>query len=280
MSKLKLLAPAKVNLFLHVLGRRSDGYHNLQTAFQFLDFHDELTFSKRSDRQISLTLSPKNLAPIAVQQNLVWRAAKLLQEQTETPFGVDIHLTKNIPIGAGLGGGSSDAASTLLALNTLWQLNQSRPELAELGLKLGADVPVFIHGHASFAEGIGEQCAPINPPECWALIIVPACQISTAEIFAAPELTRNNSPITIDDFLTRGGGNDCELVVRQRYPAVDQALNWLNQYGPAKMTGTGSCVFAFFQSQQEALAIQRKMPKNLHGFVTQTLNRSPTYPCV
>lgn len=272
MKTLSIKAPAKLNLFLHITGQRLDGYHTLQTAFQFLDYCDELTFEIRDDDKIHLT---DKLPGVATEDNIIWRAANLLQQTTQCKFGADIKLKKHIPMGGGLGGGSSDAATTLLALNHLWQTHLSKKQLAELGLQLGADVPVFIHGKAAFAEGIGEVLQFITPPEPWYLVLVPDCQISTAEIYRAPELTRNTAPITIRQFLDRGGHNDCEPVVRKRYPAVERALDWLAQYAPAKMTGTGACVFASFAAHQQALTIAAQVPKHLHSFVARGLNTSP-----
>jgi 4-diphosphocytidyl-2-C-methyl-D-erythritol kinase len=272
MTSLIAKAPAKINLFLHITGQRPDGYHTLQTLFQFLDYCDELTFSIRNDNKINLIAE---LPTVPTEENIIWRAAKLLQKTTQCKFGADIKLKKIIPMGGGLGGGSSDAATTLLALNHLWQTNLSKQQLAELGLQLGADVPVFIHGKAAFAEGIGEHLQFITLPEPWYLVLVPECQVNTAEIYRAPELTRNTAPITIRELLSRGGHNDCEAVVRNRYSAVAQALDWLAQYAPAKMTGTGACVFASFDTQQQALAVAAQAPKHLHSFVARGLNASP-----
>lgn len=269
---LSLHAPAKINLFLHVIGRRSDGYHNLQTAFQFLELSDELSFSLSPS--IILASSPLNIPP---EKNLIWRAAHLLQQHTKSNKGATITVKKRVPVGAGLGGGSSDAATTLVALNHLWQTQLSQAELLQLGLQLGADVPVFIHGHSAFAEGIGEKLVSLDLPEKWCLCIIPPCEISTAEIFAAKELTRNTTPITIDDFLIRGGHNDCEAVVRHRYQEVNEAFAWLEQFAVPRLTGTGCAVFALFDTQQEALAICAKMPKNLQGLVSKTINLSPLY---
>lgn len=262
-------APAKLNLFLHIINRRADGYHNIQTVFQFLDFYDELQFNLRTDEQINLTIQNANLP---IEENLIMRAALLLQQTSQSKLGADIVLTKNIPIGAGLGGGSSNAAATLLALNNLWQTHLSQQQLMALGKQLGADVPVFIYGKAAWAEGIGDQLQPVTLTEPWYLLLHPNCHVPTAEIYAAQELTRNTSPITINQFFDRGGHNDFESVVRRRYPEVDAALNWLTQFAPARMTGTGSCVFAAFAEQQQALAIAAKVPKNFQSIVAQGLN--------
>lgn len=267
-----IFAPAKLNLFLHILSRRTDGYHNIQTIFQFLNYYDELQFQLRNDGQINLMIENESLP---VEKNLVTRAALLLQQTSQSKCGADIILKKNIPIGAGLGGGSSDAAATLLALNNLWKTHLSQTELMALGKQLGADVPVFIYGKSAWAEGIGDQLQSISLPQPWYVVLVPRCHVPTAEIYAAQELTRNTSPITINEFLHRGGRNDFEPTVRLRYPEVAAALDWLSQFAPAKMTGTGSCVFAAFAEQHQALAIATKVPKNFQNFVAQGLNDSP-----
>lgn len=271
MKTISLPAPAKINLFLHVLGKRPDGYHNIQTAFQFLDFCDQLNFSLRTDGKINLS----STLAIPDEKNLIFRAANLLQQKTETHFGVDIALEKHIPMGGGLGGGSSNAATTLLALNQLWQIHYDLPILAKLGATLGADVPVFIYGEAAWAEGKGDQLQKISPPENWCLLVIPSCLVSTEEIYAAPELTRNTPPITIGKFLESGGHNDCEPVVRNRYAEIDQALTWLTNFGPAKMTGTGSCIYVMFATEQQALDVFKQIPKNLRAVVAKALNQSP-----
>ena len=265
-------APAKLNLFLHVTGRRTDGYHLLQTVFQFIDYSDLLDFTVRPDGKL---LRNSNYAGISIEDDLVIRTAKFLQTETGCDLGAEISVHKRIPVGGGLGGGSSDAATTLVALNQLWGLGLSTERLARIGLQLGADVPVFVRGHAAWAEGVGEKLAPIEPEECWYLVICPDCHVSTAEIFAAAELTRNTPAITIRDFLTSGGHNDCELVVRHRYPQVAEALDWLGQHADARMTGTGSCIYAGFNSQEQAVTISRKMPHRWLGFVAEGKNRSP-----
>lgn len=267
-------APAKLNLFLHITGQRHDGYHEIQTVFQFLDFYDELFFNIRSDHQIIL----KNpIAGIADQENLVIKAAQKLQSVSKNTGGVNIFLRKHIPIGSGLGGGSSNAATTLVALNKLWKLNLSQTELLQLGLELGADVPVFINGHAAWAEGIGDKLTPINLPEVWHVVIIPPVAISTAKIFSATELTRNTGPITIHQFLAHQPvtHNDCEPLVKKLYPAVAEALDWLSQFAPAKLTGTGSCVFASLETQEEACAIVEKVPKSFRAFSAKGINISP-----
>ena len=271
MKKISLPAPAKINLFLHILGKRPDGYHNIQTAFQFLNFADQLTFSLRTDGEIKLS----TCVDIPSEKNLIFRAAKLLQQQADCNFGADITINKQIPLGAGLGGGSSDAATTLLALNQLWQCHYDLGKLAKLGSTLGADVPVFIYGEAAWAEGKGDQLQKISPPEGWCLLIFPPCSVSTEEIYAAQELTRNTPPITISEFLKSGGHNDCEPVVSRRYAEVNQALAWLTNFAPAKMTGTGSCVYAMFTNEQQALATIKQAPQGFKAVVAKAVNQSP-----
>jgi 4-diphosphocytidyl-2-C-methyl-D-erythritol kinase len=272
MNSIHWLAPAKLNLFLHITSRRKDGYHNLQTIFQFLDYCDVLYFNTRSDGQLLCQSSAKDLPK---EQDLVLRAAHLLKQKSGTPYGTEIRVEKKIPMGGGLGGGSSDAATTLLALNQLWQLKWSYSQLAELGLSLGADVPVFVHGHAAWAEGVGELLTPIILKESWYLVIHPGCHVSTQEIFLAEDLTRNAFPITIREFLANRSQNVCEPVVRRRYPEIGQALDWLNQYSQARLTGTGACIFAAFDSQNAAKSVQKKLPKKWQGFVAQGKNISP-----
>ena len=267
-------APAKLNLFLHVLGRRPDGYHDLQTAFQYIDLCDEISFEMRDHGRVVRVEGP---AEIPEWEDLTVRAAqRLLKEQsTGRPMGVGIHLRKRIPLGSGLGGGSSDAATTLVALNALWGLGMSIDRLAYLGLDLGADVPVFIRGRASWAEGIGEELTPLDLPELTYVVIYPGCAVSTREIFQAPELTRNSAAITIRAFLESDGRNDCESVVRARYPQVAAALEWLGQYAPARLTGTGSCVFAAFGNFDRAQTLLSEVPSGWQGFLVQGRNRSP-----
>lgn len=266
------LSPAKLNLFLHITGQRQDGYHELQTAFQFLDYCDSLQFEVTEEKTIEL-LTP--IEGVDNENNLIIRAAKYLQQHAKVSHGVQIKLLKRLPMGGGLGGGSSNAATTLVALNRLWNCQLGEAELARLGLKLGADVPVFIHGVAAWAEGVGEKLTPINPIEPWYVVLVPECHVSTAEIFSAPELTRDCEPITISRFLSREGRNVCEDVVRHRYQAVADALDWLAQFGQSRMTGTGACVFADFSSQQEAQRVVDKLPEKWQGFVAKGCNKSP-----
>jgi len=273
-ASLQLPAPAKLNLFLHITGQRDDGYHTLQTVFQLLDFGDELTLERREDPVIELSPTIPNLP---AEDNLIIKAARLLQQNSGCQLGANIHLNKRLPMGGGIGGGSSDAASTLLGLNKLWNLNYSLKELAALGGTLGADIPVFIHGYSAWAGGIGEILQVIELPELWYLVLTPNCHVSTAEIFSHKELTRDTSDITVAAFLEQGGRNDCQPLVRQLYSAVDEALKWLGQYGQAQMTGTGACVFAPFESATEAEAILAKAPENMQGFVAKSVNRSPVH---
>jgi 4-diphosphocytidyl-2-C-methyl-D-erythritol kinase len=269
-------APAKLNLFLHVLGRRPDGYHELQTCFQFVDLCDEITIELRADGAIRRTVEIAGIPPSA---DLCARAACALKEAAASPLGADIGLTKRIPVGGGLGGGSSDAATCLVALNHLWGLNWPPEKLAALGLKLGADVPVFVHGRAAWAEGVGERLTPLYPPlappETNYLILKPNVFVSTAEVFQDPELTRNSPPITIHGFLASGGRNDCLGVVRRRYPEVAQALDWLSLFGSARLTGTGACVFLACETLDRGREILRKVPKAFAGFIARGMNDSP-----
>jgi 4-diphosphocytidyl-2-C-methyl-D-erythritol kinase len=268
-------APAKLNLFLHITGRRPDGYHLLQTVFQFLDFGDSLRFDVRRDSALR-RVNP--VADLPESSDISLRAARLLQQSSGIKRGVDIHLEKRIPMGGGLGGGSSDAATTLLALNSLWGLDYGLDKLAALGLQLGADVPVFVQGRSAWAEGVGELLQFIELPEAWYLVIAPPAQVSTAEIFNAPDLTRNCPPITIRDFLTGNCRNVCEPVVRQHYPAVDRTLSWLAHYTEARMTGTGACVFGRFRTESEARAVLELFHGQGPGgtaFVAKGMTRSP-----
>jgi len=264
-----LSAPAKINLCLLITGRRPDGYHDLQTAFQMLDICDTLSF------ELSDQLSVESNIDLPVQTNLVYLAAKLLQEFSATKQGATIHLDKFLPMGAGLGGGSSDAATTLLGLNRLWNLNISAKELMRLGRQLGADVPVFVFAQSAWGEGIGEVLTPLVLKSSFYLIVSPNCHVDTARIFSHPELTRDSSTITIARFLEHGARNDCEFVVRELYPEVDEVLLWLNKWGPAKMTGTGSCVFLQFDSRLEAQSVAKQVPEQWTTFVAQGLDKSP-----
>lgn len=275
MSAAAWLAPAKLNLFLHITGRRPDGYHALQTVFQFLDYCDRLFVEPDEYPGIRLTGDLCGLPP---EENLVYRAAMLLREAAGREGGAAIRLEKRIPAGGGLGGGSSDAATTLVALNRLWGLDRPPEELARLGRRLGADVPVFVRGHAAWAEGIGDELTPLpDLPEPWYAVIRPPVEIPTAELYAAPELTRNAAPITISGFLA-GQGENCFLpVVRARYGPVGEALDWLGQRGDARLTGTGACVFAAFARQEAAQAALAGLPREWQGFVARGCNRSPLY---
>jgi len=265
-------APAKLNLFLHITGRRDDGYHNLQTVFQLLDYSDELVFNQRDDGKVTRRSGPQGVPP---ELDLTVRAAKLLQQQTGVSRGVDISIKKRLPMGGGLGGGSTDAATTLVALNQLWQCGLSRKRLAKLGSQLGADIPVFINGHSAWAEGIGEKLTTLELPERWFLILSPSVEVKTAALFTAPELTRDCKPITIADFLETGAGNVFEPVVRTRYPEVAEALDWLSQYAAARLTGTGSCVFASFPNRQKAEHVLAQLPEPRVGFIARGVNHSP-----
>lgn len=272
--KLSLISPAKLNLFLHITGRRADGYHLLQTLFQLLDYGDSMHFEALPEPQIELVT---DIAGVSREDNLVYRAASLLQQHSGSRRGARIELDKVLPMGGGIGGGSSNAATTLLALNQLWETALSLPELAALGLQLGADVPVFIHGHSAFAEGVGEILQAIDIPETYYLVLKPGCHVSTPQIFSHRELTRDTPTITIAAFFEQGGRNDCESVVRQLYPEVDLALNWLKQYGPARLTGTGACVFLAFDNEAEAQQVYQQVPKEFQGFVARGVNHSPTH---
>ncbi len=271
MPTLTLPAPAKLNLMLHILGRRADGYHELQTLFQFLDYGDELSFSLRDDGQIRLHT---DLPGVDHDSNLIVRAARLLQRESGCTLGADIELTKRLPMGGGIGGGSSDAATTLVGLDHLWRLDLGEDRLAQLGLALGADVPVFVSGRAAFAEGVGERLQPVDLEEPWFLVLAPQVSVSTAEIFADPELTRNTPAITVRSLLAGGGHNDCQPVVERRYPEVRNALSLLNKFVPASMTGTGACVFGSFPNEGEADKVRRQLPASLPSFVARGRNVS------
>lgn len=271
MQMLTLPAPAKLNLMLHITGRRADGYHELQTLFQFLDYGDELSFRLREDGQIHLLTE---LPGVDHNSNLIVRAARLLQRESGCTLGADIQLTKRLPMGGGIGGGSSDAATTLVGLDHLWNTGLGEDRLAELGLRLGADVPVFVRGRAAFAEGVGERLQPVDLAEPWFLVIAPQVSVSTAEIFADPELTRNTPAITVRSLLAGGGHNDCQPVVEKRYPEVRNALSLLNKFVQARMTGTGACVFGSFPNEGEADKVRRQLPATLPSFVARGRNVS------
>ena len=266
-------APAKLNLFLHVNGRRADGYHELQTLFQFIDYCDMLDFKVTETAELILHSNISNV--VADSDNLILRAAKSLQQTTGFTGGAEIWLDKRLPMGGGLGGGSSDAATTLVALNTLWNTQLSTEELAKIGLKLGADIPVFIHGFAAFAEGVGERLQAVNPSEPWYLIIAPDAHVSTAEVFQDPLLPRDTPKLAIDTLMNQPWANDCQKLVVSKYPQVAKALGWLLEYAPSRMTGTGACVFGEFTQKQQALAASAKLPSEMQGFVAQGMNLSP-----
>lgn len=270
-AELVLPAPAKLNLFLHIISRRADGYHNLQTIFQFLDYADELFFNTRNDGIIKLHT---HFIDVPHDSNLITRAANLLKAQTKTPLGADIWINKKLPMGGGIGGGSSNAATTLLALNRLWNTHYDLSKLASLGLQLGADVPVFIQGKAAFAEGVGEQLTFINPPEYWYLVAVPKVNVNTANVFQDPNLTRNTPSINQQDVLLIDGHNDCQAVVLNNYPVVNHAFTLMSEQYPTRMTGTGACLFSAFTTQEQALKAQNQLATQLSCFVAQSTNHS------
>lgn len=286
MNNLVWPAPAKLNLMLHITGQREDGYHELQTVFQFIDFSDELEFKLRND---DIILRHCDDFEVPENEDIIIAAANLLRQNflhkhtsVKTRFGVDITLRKNIPMGAGLGGGSSDAATTLLVLNRLWEMQFSIDELAEMGLSLGADVPVFVHGFAAFAEGVGEKLSPISPAENWYLVLIPPVHVSTKEVFCNPQLTRDCSAIKLCDLSRHEWRNVCTPVVLKSYPEVSQAIDILSDYSGACMSGTGASVFSSFDSKAQAEEVLQKIRKNPAiaswiSFVTKGLNRSPLH---
>ncbi len=276
-TRLSLPAPAKLNLMLHILGQRDDGYHELQTLFQFLDYGDTLHFSLRPDGVIRLL---DNLPGVDHDQNLIVRAARLLQTTTGSPQGADIHIEKCLPMGGGLGGGSSNAATVLLGLNHLWQCGLDEQQLAELGLTLGADVPVFVRGHAAFAEGVGEKLTFVELPEAWFLVVHPPVAISTAKIFSDPELTRDTPACKVRSVLRHGGHNDCQATVLKHYPEVASAMAMLETMVPARLTGTGSCIFGVFPNKVEADRVAALLPGSTEHFVAQGVNISPTHKVI
>ena len=270
-ATLVLPAPAKLNLWLHILGRRPDGYHLLETVFQFLEHADELGFALREDGEIRLHDA---LDSVPHDSNLIVRAARKLQQLSGCTLGADIWLRKVLPMGGGIGGGSSDAATTLLGLAHLWQLDCSIDQLAELGLTLGADVPVFVRGHAAFAEGVGEQLTPVDPEEPWYVVLVPQVAVSTAEIFSHPLLTRDSLPLKMRPVPKGNSRNDCQPVVEQSYPEVRNSLNLLGKFTNARLTGTGSCVFGAFPSKAEADKVLALLSETQTGFVAKGSNVS------
>ena len=265
-------APAKLNLFLHITGQRQDGYHLLQTVFQFIQLIDVIDFTILES---GLVRRSSTSLKIDERDDLVIKAAKKIKKRSGSKLGIDISVKKNIPIGGGLGGGSSDAATTLVALNELWQTGLSIDELSEIGLSLGADIPFFINGNAAWAEGVGDKLTPINLDECFYLVIYPNCGISTKAVFEASDLTRNTPRITIRDFHDGKGKNDCELYVRNHYRDVTEALDWLGEYASSKLTGTGACLFAQFSDENEANEVKYKLPTKWQGYVVRGINKSP-----
>lgn len=274
MSSITLSAPPKINLFLHITGQRDDGYHNLQTLFQLLDGGDQLTFTVTDNRAIKL--SPQ-IQGVDEADNLIVRAAKILQDKTNCSQGCSIVLDKKLPMGAGLGGGSSNAATTLLGLNALWHCGLSISELAEMGARLGADVPVFVEGYSAFAEGIGDRLTAFDIAECWYLIITPACSVPTAEIFSHPQLTRHSPPIKIRALSEEQYRNDCQAIVEKLYPQVKEAVEWLMNYGKPMMTGTGASVFCRCASEAEANKVLAEVPQHWSAFVARGVNRSQVH---
>lgn len=273
-------SPAKLNLFLYITGQRADGYHTLQTLFQFLDYGDTIDITPRSDGEIHL-LTP--VEGVAHEDNLIVRAARSLMkaasESNRLPkgSGANISIDKRLPMGGGLGGGSSNAATVLVALNHLWQCGLSVDELAALGLTLGADVPVFVRGHAAFAEGVGEILTPVEPEEKWYLVAHPGVSIPTPVIFNDPDLPRNTPKRSIKTLLKCEFGNDCEVIARKRFREVDAALSWLLEYAPSRLTGTGACVFAEFDTESRARQVLEQAPEWLKGFVAKGVNLSPLH---
>jgi 4-diphosphocytidyl-2-C-methyl-D-erythritol kinase len=265
-------APAKLNLFLHIVGRRADGYHLLQTLFCLVNHGDSLQFSPREDGQVVLT-SP--LPGVPAENDLTVRAVRLLQTETGCRKGVEINVEKRLPMGGGLGGGSSDAATVLLALNHLWQLGLSRRQLQEIGLSLGADVPVFIYGRNAFAEGVGETLQPVDLPPAWYVVLEPPVQVPTAAIFSAPELKRDTPPMRASDWKPGTGVNDLEAVAVSRFPVIGDTIGWLNGFAEARMTGSGACVFAAFPQKEAADVVIRQLPAGMRGWRAAGLDAHP-----
>ncbi len=270
-------APAKINRFLHVTGRRADGFHTLETLFQFITLADELRFGITHDGRVERRGGSPEIAP---ETDLAVRAARLLRQRTGCRRGAHIEVTKRIPAGGGLGGGSSDAATALVALNRLWGIHLETDDLAVLALELGADVPVFVRGTTAWAEGVGERLTPAEPDTPWLALVNPGVAVATAAVFNDPELTRNTPRTTIRGLDAGATGNDCEAVVRKRYPEVARALDWLTQFAPARMTGTGGCVFAAMPSAAAARAVVRRLPECWRGWAVRGLNRSPLLECL
>jgi 4-diphosphocytidyl-2-C-methyl-D-erythritol kinase len=276
-------SPAKLNLFLYITGRRADGYHNLQTLFQFLDYGDTLSIEPTNDGQIRLATP---IEGVPDEENLIVRAARLLQDTAllmgtlPQGAGAEISVEKRLPMGGGLGGGSSNAATVLVALNHVWNTGLTEDQLATLGITLGADVPVFVRGFAAFAEGVGEKLTPVSPPEKWYLVAHPGVSIPTPVIFKDPELPRNTPFRSIDTLLNCEFGNDCEVIARKRFRKVDELLSWLLEYAPSRLTGTGACVFAEFDTENAARQVLKQAPEWLHGFVARGVNVSPLHQAI
>ena len=265
-------APAKLNLFLHVVGRRADGYHLLQTVFRFVGHGDSLRFSPRADGRVTLA---RPLPGVPPESDLTVRAARLLQEETGCRQGVQIDIEKRLPMGGGLGGGSSDAATVLLALNHLWRTGVPRRRLQEIGLSLGADVPVFIFGENAFAEGVGEALRPVQVPPAWYVVLEPPVQVPTALIFKAPDLKRDTPPVPASDWRPGFGGNDLQAVAVRQFPDVARHLDWLAQFGAARMTGSGACVFAEFATEDAAREVVARLPVGMRGWIAAGLDAHP-----
>lgn len=274
LAEIRWPAPAKLNLFLHINGRRPDGYHELQSLFIFLNQCDWLQFQCHQNNTV--TISPE-LPDVPTESNLIYKAAMLLKQKSSQSFGVDIILEKQLPMGGGIGGGSSNAATTLVALNYLWGINLPVDDLAELGRQLGADVPVFVRGFAAFAEGVGEKLAPVEVAQKWYLVLTPACHVSTAEIFKHPNLKRDTPKQAWSILSQSNWHNDCEPLVKKLYPEVEKALSWLIEYAPSRMTGTGACVFAEFEDEVSAQRVMTELPVELRGFVARGENLSPLH---
>jgi len=268
----RIPAPAKLNLFLHITGVREDGYHNLQTVFQLLDIADEVSLQRREDGVINRT---NGLEGLEAEDDLIVTAAKALKEYTKTPWGADLGVEKNLPVGGGIGGGSSDAASTLVGLNKLWECNLSSGELQAIARSLGADVPVFVNGKNAWAEGIGDRLTEIDLPVKWYLLIHPRVHISTAKLFSSEQLTRDKAILKIRDFPDTDTSNVFEEVARKQYPEVDAALHWLGKFAKPKMTGTGSCIFSSFDSQEDANKVLSQVPKQWKALVAESVSKSP-----
>ncbi len=267
-------SPAKLNLFLHINGRKPNGYHELQSLFQMLDYGDELAFEIRDESDITLA---KSIEGVDDEDNLIVRAARLLQQKAEVKQGCHIHLKKVLPMGGGIGGGSSNAATTLVALNFLWDAGLSIDALSELGLQLGADVPIFVHGKTAFAEGVGEIIQPVSLPANVFLVVFPECHVSTGEIFQAPQLPRSTPKITWDAYQFEQTHNDCQSLVCELYPKVANTLQWLLEYAPSRMTGTGACLFALFDRASSAQSVLSDLPEGCSGFIANGVNQSPLY---